>query len=88
MTQETFVAILTFLGAVVAALMYILDRTNKRVADSLPPATLELMRGLLALAESLAKATPTPADDELVARIRAALDGNAPVLEDDADAAG
>lgn len=73
MSNETFVAILTFLGAVTAALMFILDRTNRRVADSLPPDTLNLMYGLLSLAETLAKSTPTPADDDLVRQLREAF---------------
>ena len=34
--------------------------------------------GLLALAETLAKTTPTTADDELIARIKAALEPVAP----------
>ena len=73
MTNETFVALLTFIGAILAALMFILDRTNRRVADSLPPDTLNLMAGLLSLAETLAKATPTTADDDLVRQLREAF---------------
>ena len=73
MTTDVFVTVLLFLGAVVSALMFILDRTNRRVADSLPKDTLVLMQGLLSLAETLAKATPTTADDDVVRQLREAF---------------
>jgi hypothetical protein len=73
MNEATFVAILTFLGAVLAAVMFVMDRSNRRVADSLPPDTMHLMFALLSLAETLAKVTPTTADDELVADLRKAF---------------
>lgn len=73
MTPELFNTLLVFLGTVVAALLFIMDRANKRVSDSLPPDTMHLMFALLSLDESLAKVTPTPLDDELVADLRKAF---------------
>lgn len=88
MDTQTFTGLLLFLGAIVAAVLYVLDRSGKRLNESIPPDVLPLFMGLLALAETLAKNTPTTADDELIARIKAALDGNAPVLPADPDAQG
>ena len=80
MTQEVFAGLLVFLGAVVAAVLYVMDRQGKRLNESIPAELMPLFLGLLALAETLAQSTETKADDELIARIRAALDGNAPDL--------
>lgn len=74
MTTELFTGILVFLGAVLAAVLFVLDRQGKRLSQAIPPELLPVLMGLLALAESLAKNTPTPSDDELVARIKAALE--------------
>lgn len=74
MNEQTFAMILMFLGAVVAALTFVYERMNKRAADSLPPSVLPIVVGALELAATLAKATPTPMDDELVAKLRALLD--------------
>ena len=79
MTQETFAALLVFLGAVVAAVLYVVDRSGKRLAESIPPELMPVLLGLLALAETLARETPTPEDDALIARIRDALNGGAPL---------
>lgn len=70
MTPETFNAILIFLGAVVGAIAFIADRTNRRANENLPPSILPLILGLLDLADTLAQSTPTVNDDELVRRIR------------------
>jgi hypothetical protein len=74
MTPEQFTGLLVFLGAVVAAVLYVMDRSGKRLSQSIPPELLPVLMGLLALAESLAKNTPTTADDELIARVKAALE--------------
>jgi NADH:ubiquinone oxidoreductase subunit 6 (subunit J) len=73
MNAETLNAILVFLGAVVVAVLFILDRQGKRLSQSIPPELLPVLLGLLALAETLAKTTPTTSDDELIAKIKAAL---------------
>ena len=78
MNPETLNAILVFLGAVVVAVLFILDRAGKRLNESIPADVLPLFMGLLALAETLAKTTPTTEDDQLIARIRAALEPAAP----------
>jgi hypothetical protein len=78
MTPETLNTVLLFLGAVVVAVLFILDRQGKRLSQSIPPELLPVLMGLLALAESLAKETPTTADDELIARVRAALEPPTP----------
>lgn len=88
MDTQTFTGLLLFLGAIVAAVLYVLDRSGKRLNESIPADVLPLFMGLLALAETLAKETPTTADDELIARIKAALDGNAPDLPADPEAQG
>jgi hypothetical protein len=74
MTPEQFTGLLVFLGAVVAAVLYVMDRSGKRLSQSIPPELLPVLIGLLALAESLAKNTPTPDDDALIAKIKAALE--------------
>ena len=78
MNPETLNAVLVFLGAVVVAVLFVFDRLGKRLNSSIPPEVLPLFMGLLALAETLAKETPTTADDELIARIKAALEPPAP----------
>jgi hypothetical protein len=74
MNPETLNAILVFLGAVVVAVLFVLDRSGKRLNESIPADVLPLFMGLLALAETLAKNTPTLEDDQLIARIKAALE--------------
>jgi hypothetical protein len=74
MTPETLNSLLVFLAAVVVAILYIVDRSGKRLADSIPAELIPVIMGLLALAETLARETPSTADDELIAKIRAALD--------------
>jgi hypothetical protein len=74
MNPETLNAILVFLGAVLVAVLFVLDRSGKRLNESIPADVLPLFMGLLALAETLAKTTPTTEDDQLIARIRAALE--------------
>ena len=82
MSTEQFTGLLLFLGGIVAAVLYVVDRSGKRLADSIPPDVLTLMLGLLDLADRLADTTPSPDDDALIARIREALgkpaDGAAP----------
>lgn len=73
MTADVFAALLVFLGAVVAAVLYVVDRSGKRLASSIPPELLPVLMGLLALAETLAKETETTADDDLIKQIRDAL---------------
>jgi hypothetical protein len=74
MTPETLNTVLLFLGAVVVAVLFLFDRMGKRLNESIPADLMPLFLGLLALAETLAKETPTTADDELIARVRAALE--------------
>jgi hypothetical protein len=78
MTPETLNTVLLFLGAVVVAVLFLFDRMGKRLNESIPADLMPLFLGLLALAESLAKNTPTTADDELIARVRAALEPPTP----------
>ncbi len=79
METETLNAILLFLGAVVVAVLFVYDRLGKRLNESIPPNVMPLFLGLLSLAETLAAQTPTTADDELIERIKTAL--NAPAEE-------
>ena len=78
MNPETLNAVLVFLGAVVVAVLFVFDRAGKRLNESIPADVLPLFMGLLALAETLAKSTPTTEDDKLIERIRAALEPIAP----------
>jgi hypothetical protein len=78
MTPETLNTVLLFLGAVVVAVLFLFDRMGKRLNESIPADLMPLFLGLLALAETLAKETPTTADDELIARVRAALEPPTP----------
>jgi hypothetical protein len=73
MDTELFAGILIFLGAVLAAVLFVLDRAGKRLSEAIPPELLPVLMGLLALAETLAATTPTKDDDELIAKIKAAL---------------
>ena len=70
MEQETLTAVLIFVGAVIVALIWVLDRTNKRVADSVPPDVLAILRVAVDALETLANRTPTPLDNEVVALLR------------------
>lgn len=74
MNAEVLNAVLVFLGAVLAAVLFIADRTNRRLSSAIPADVMPLFLGLLSLAETLAKQTETTTDDELIERIRAALD--------------
>lgn len=65
--------LLIFLGAVVAAVLFVVDRMGKRLSESIPPDMIVLFELLLDVAGSLAERTPTKDDDELIAKIRAAL---------------
>lgn len=65
--------LLIFLGGVVVAVLFVLDRMGKRLSESIPPDMLVLFELLLDVAGSLAERTPTKDDDELIAKIRAAL---------------
>jgi hypothetical protein len=58
--------------------LFVLDRQGRRLSETIPPELLPVLMGLLALAETLAKTTPTTADDELIARVKAALEPIAP----------
>jgi hypothetical protein len=78
MTPETLNTVLIFLGAVVVAVLFLFDRMGKRLNESIPADLMPLFLGLLALAETLAKETPTTADDELIARVKAALEPPTP----------
>ena len=73
MDTELFAGILIFLGAVLAAVLFVLDRAGRRLSEAIPPELLPVLMGLLALAETLAATTPTKDDDELIAKIKAAL---------------
>jgi len=70
MEQETLTAVLIFVGAIIVALIWVLDRTNKRVADSVPPDVLAILRVAVDALETLANRTPTPLDNEVVALLR------------------
>lgn len=59
--------ILLFIGAVIAALVWYANQTNKRVQSSVP---FELA---MTIADALVKLTPSPLDDALLARIRGEL---------------
>lgn len=73
MNNETFVYILLFIGAIVAAVLYVLDRTNRRLADALPPQLLPVFTVALNALAELAKQTETPLDDEIIQRLIDAL---------------
>ena len=78
MTNEIFITLLLFLGAVIAAVLFVLDRTNRRLADSLPPQLLPLLRVALDALATLAEQTETELDDELIQRLKDALNPPAP----------
>ena len=65
MAPELYMAILAFLAAIVGLLLLFVDRKDKR--------TMDTVRALIGAAETFAKMTPSPADDEQIARIKAAL---------------
>lgn len=73
MTTETLNTILIFLGGLLVAVLFVLDRSGKRLSTSIPPELLPVLMGLLALAETLAKETATTADDDLIKQLKDAL---------------
>lgn len=60
----SYETILLFIGAVIAGLLWLADRANKRMERSVP---VELA---LILGDALVKLTPTTTDDELLARLK------------------
>lgn len=81
MSQETLNAVLIFVGAVIVALIWILDRSNKRAADSLPPETVTILRAAVGALEALASKTPNTLDDQVIALLHDLL-GPEPPAED------
>jgi hypothetical protein len=73
MNTELYISILVFLGALLAAVLFVLDRQGKRLSQSIPPELLPVLMGLLALAKTLAETTATPDDDALIEKLRQAL---------------
>jgi hypothetical protein len=73
MNNETFTMILAFIGAVIAAVLFVLDRTNRRLGDSLPPALLPILPVLINALVLLASQTETTLDDEIVRQLKDAL---------------
>ena len=65
MNPELYTALLVFLAALVGLLLLFVDRKDKR--------TMETVRALIGAAEAFARMTPSPVDDEQIARIKAAL---------------
>lgn len=80
MSQDTLNTVLIFLGGLLVAVLYVLDRSGKRLSTSIPSELLPVIMGLLALAETLAKETPTTADDDLIKQIKEALQQTAASL--------
>lgn len=74
MSHETFVSLLVFVGALVVALLWVVDRTNKRVADAVPPDVLRVLSVTVAALEKLAQGTEITLDDEVVALVKRLLD--------------
>ena len=73
MTTETFTGLLLFVGGIVAAVLFVLDRQGKRLADSIPPELLPVLLPVLTGLLELAKTTPTTLDDDLIKQLIAAL---------------
>lgn len=76
MTSDSFNTVLLFIGAILAAVMFVLERTNRRATDSLPPAFLPLLPILINALVSLAQQTPSTLDDELIDQLRKLLATN------------
>jgi uncharacterized membrane protein len=78
-SNEVFITLLLFIGAVLAGVLFVLDRTNRRLADSLPPQLLPLLKVALDALATLADQTPTELDDELIQRLKDALNPPTPL---------
>jgi hypothetical protein len=73
MTFDTYHLIILILGAALAALVWVLDRSSKRLAESIPASLVPFLSVLTETVAMLARLTPTPLDDELAARLRELL---------------
>ena len=78
MNTETLNAILIFLGGLLVAVLFVLDRMGKKLSTSIPPELMPVLMGLIALAETLAKETATTADDDLIKQLKDALNPPTP----------
>ncbi len=68
----SFESILLFIGAIIAGIFWISDRSNKRVQSSVP------VEVLLRVLEVFAGMTPTKTDDELIAMLKKLIEPSAP----------
>lgn len=73
MNAETYNLIIVLLTGVIVGLTFVAYKLGISLRDMLPPAFVPLVGVLLNTLVDLAKQTPTPADDELVAKLREAL---------------
>lgn len=65
-----YVAALIVIAGLVSALVYIATQNGKRLADSIPPSMLPVIRLSLEVAVTLAKQTRTLEDDKLIEELR------------------
>lgn len=74
MTDQTYELILLVAGAVIVALLYIVDRRGRDLRDSIPVALLPIVEIAVKGAVELAKRTPSPDDDALIRQIAERLE--------------
>jgi len=66
MTAEQYNTVLIILGAIIAALLFVVARLSISLRDSLPPQAISILPAIMTLLQNLADRTATNADDDLV----------------------
>jgi len=66
MTAEQYNTVLIILGAIIAALLFVVARLSISLRDSFPPQAISILPAIMTLLQNLADRTATNADDDLV----------------------
>ena len=78
MNQDTLNIVLVVIGAVLVGLVWALDRSNKRLSDSVPPNIMGILQVAVSALQTIAEKSPTTLDDEVVGLLKLLLLSNPP----------
>ena len=69
MSEQTFVALVTFIGFIFAGVLWLFNQQGKRLADALPPWATPIIIEVVRAGLAGAKTTRTPVDDNLLEKM-------------------